>query len=97
MKAKLNNNDTSVIADYNQIKETYSLLGLFLKDTNKFLEENKKEDTVEIEDEIKQLAEQRWQAKKEKNWAEADRIRNLLTEKGYEILDSKENYKIIKK
>lgn len=40
-----------------------------------------------IPDDIKALAEQRSQARKEKNWALSDSIRNEMTEKGYTIKD----------
>ncbi|MDP4089112.1 MAG: cysteine--tRNA ligase [Bacillota bacterium] len=39
---------------------------------------------------IEQLVEERNQARKEKNWARADEIRNLLLEQDIEIVDSKE-------
>jgi len=42
----------------------------------------------EIPEEIKQLAEDRLKAKNDKNWAEADRLRELIKEKGYVIEDS---------
>tara|TARA_B100000963_G_scaffold355522_1_gene373936 strand:+ start:730 stop:2208 length:1479 start_codon:yes stop_codon:yes gene_type:complete len=45
-----------------------------------------KESTIQ-EDEIKHLIKERLKAKKEKNFAEADNIRNLLKEKGIELID----------
>lgn len=92
MKVKINNNDLSVIEDYNQIKETYSLLGLFLKDSNEFL--SKQEDQI-IDENIQMLAQKRWEAKKNKNYKEADEIRKQLNDLGYDILDSKDDYKIV--
>ena len=56
--------------------------------------EEKKED---IPDDIKELAELRWQAKQQKDWTNADKYRNEISEKGYVILDSKDGYKIEKK
>ena len=41
-----------------------------------------------IPSEITELVEQRASAKKEKNWAEADRIRDLITSKGYSVKDT---------
>ncbi|MBO4635772.1 MAG: cysteine--tRNA ligase [Clostridiales bacterium] len=41
-----------------------------------------------IPSEITELVEQRAAAKKEKNWAEADRIRDLITSKGYSVKDT---------
>ena len=96
MKNKVANNDQSVIEDYNQVKETYGLLGLFLTDTQEFLKANQKvEDS--FDEKIVALAQKRWEAKKNKNYQEADLIRKELNEMGYDILDSKEDYKIIKK
>ena len=40
--------------------------------------------------EIEALIAQRAQAKADKNWAEADRIRDELKEKGIELVDTKE-------
>ena len=39
------------------------------------------------EDEISLLIDERLKAKKEKNYAKADEIRNLLKEKGIELID----------
>ena len=51
----------------------------------------------EISDEIKALAEKRWQAKLARDWATADSLRAELDSLGYAIKDSKEGYEIIKK
>ncbi len=52
---------------------------------------------IDVPEEIAKLAEQRFAAKKEKNWAEADRLRNEISEKGYLIKDSKDGYTIERK
>lgn len=52
--------------------------------------------TVEIPDEIQQLAQQRWDAKQSKNWGESDRLRDELTQKGWKILDSKDGFTLEK-
>jgi cysteinyl-tRNA synthetase len=51
----------------------------------------------QIPADIQSLAEQRRQAKTEKNWAEADRLRKELEEKGWEMKDGKEGYEVVKK
>ena len=59
-----------------------------------------REEEAKVEDiptEIKELAELRWLAKQNKDWASADKYRNEISEKGYSILDSKEGYKIEKR
>ena len=58
------------------------VLGLNLKDY-------KKEEDILPEDILK-LVEERNNARQEKNWAESDRIRDLLISKGYVVKDSKE-------
>ena len=69
-----------------------TVLGLDLVNAEKyanFFEE-------EIPNEIIELAEKRKTAKKEKNYEEADKIRNEIAEKGYNILDVADGYKIEK-
>jgi cysteinyl-tRNA synthetase len=44
----------------------------------------------EISDEDKKLVEERNEARKNKNWAESDRIRDILISKGYTVKDGKE-------
>ena len=64
-------------------------LGLKLDKELEITEEN-----VDIPEEIKLLAEQRWTAKLEKNWTIADALRQELASKGYVVKDSKEGYEI---
>ena len=52
---------------------------------------------IDVPEEIAALAEARFAAKKEKNWAEADRLRNEIAEKGYLIKDTKDGYTIERK
>ncbi len=56
--------------------------------------EPKIEEKTDIPNEISSLAEQRFSAKKEKNWALADELRNKISELGFIILDSKDGYEI---
>jgi len=58
------------------------------------LRQDKKEE--EIDDELKSLIEQRAAARAAKNWAEADRIRDLLAAKGITLKDTKEGVQIIR-
>ena len=69
------------------VAEFDKVLGLDLIKVNK---------NDEIPSEIKDLAELRWTAKQNKDWAKADELRNKITELGYTILDSKEGYEIKK-
>lgn len=51
---------------------------------------------IEIPSDIIDLAEKRIEAKKAKDFKTADEIRNLIKDKGYEILDKKDGYEIKK-
>lgn len=50
----------------------------------------------EIPQEILDLVEQRKVARGDKNWAESDRLRDLITEKGYIVKDTKEGVEVSK-
>lgn len=93
---KLAANDDSALADVKAIKQTYSLLGLFVnpsKDVIAFIENKAKSD---IPQEVSILAAKRAEAKSQKNWAEADALRAQITALGYAIKDSKDGYEIVK-
>lgn len=45
---------------------------------------------------IQSLAQQRWQAKQARNFAEADRLREALAEAGWKVLDSRDGYTLQK-
>ena len=94
MKAKLAKNDNSVVEDYNAIKATYSLLGLFTEVPEEFLKAHEK--VEEVPEDVKALAESRFQAKKDKNFALADELREKIKQKGYQVLDTKEGYTLTK-
>jgi len=95
---KLESGDSSAAEDVLQIRKTYSLLGLFKKDAATYLAEvEAKSAKDDIPAEVKELAEKRWQAKQNKNWAEADALRAKLEELGYVVKDSREGYAVSKK
>lgn len=50
------------------------------------------EEQIEIPEEIQALAEQRWQARSDKNWTKSDQLRDLLLEKGWIVKDGKKGY-----
>lgn len=56
-----------------------------------------KKEKIEVEDEIKELINKRNEAKKNKDFATADQIRDLIFEKGYIIKDTREGVQIEKK
>ncbi|MEM9481196.1 MAG: cysteine--tRNA ligase [Verrucomicrobiota bacterium] len=53
------------------------------------------ESEIEVPTDIAELAEQRWQAKQTKDWPEADRLRDALTEKGWQVKDGKDGYSVV--
>ncbi len=55
-----------------------------------------KKPKIKIPENIKQLLEKREKVRKEKNWTEADKIRNQIQEKGYKINDTKKGSEIEK-
>ncbi len=97
VSAKLAKGDASAADDVAQIRKTYSLLGLFKKDAAEYLAEVSAKNPADIPEDIKELAEKRWQAKLARDWASADKLRAELDEKGYVIKDAKDNYTVIKK
>ena len=67
-----------------------SILGLKIDEETK----NAKE---EIPEEILKLANKREEARKNKDWAKSDELRNIINEKGYSIKDTKDGTVITKK
>ena len=55
------------------------------------------EEKQEIPEEVQKKAEERWLAKKNKDFALADKLRTEISELGYEIKDTREGYQINKK
>lgn len=81
--------DENAEGKYQTIKEMDKVFALDL-----FNYEEKK---IEVPLKIKELAEKRIKAREEKNWKESDRLRDEITDNGYEIIDTKEGYEINKK
>ncbi len=72
-----------------QLKRLAGILGLLQQDPDAFLKGEDKEGELSSA-EIEALIEQRAQAKKDRNFAEADRIRDELAEQGIILKDSRE-------
>ena len=53
-----------------------------------------KKEQEAIPEEILELVEQRKKARQEKNWAESDRLRDLISEKGYSVKDTKDGMEV---
>ncbi|MCQ2399493.1 MAG: cysteine--tRNA ligase, partial [Clostridia bacterium] len=98
IKAELNAGDVKAVEDANQIKKSYSLLGLFKTEPTKFIafvDGKQKGDGIPAE--VTALAEERVNARKEKNWAKSDELRDKISALGYVVKDSKDGYTIEKK
>ena len=60
------------------------------------IEAETQETPVEIPDEIVELANKRWEAKKAKNFALADELRKKISDLGWTVLDKKDGFDIKK-
>lgn len=75
------------------IRDTDRVLSLSLTD---ILDGKEKQEAQIIPDEIKDLAEKRLEAKKQKDYQQADSIRNKILSLGYSIKDTPQGYEISK-
>ena len=79
----------------NQIRATYSLLGLFKKDAKEYLTAYG-EKQEEVPEAVKAVAEERKAARANKDWAKSDELREKLKALGYAVKDSKDGYTLTK-
>jgi cysteinyl-tRNA synthetase len=81
--------------DESFLKELYALC--FILGIEKFIfGQEKNEKFVEVPNDIAELAVQRWKAKGDKDFETSDRLRQLLTEKGWNIVDRRDGYELEK-
>ena len=97
IKAKINNGDETAGVDLNQIRKTYSLLGLFLKDAKQFINQIDSKRESDLPEEVVRIAQERKIARQNKDWATSDKLRDQLLQLGYIVKDSKDGYELIKK
>ena len=87
----------SVVWEVAKRPEKSKKVSQLLKDFDRVLglkiDEYKKQN---IPDEIKELLKQREEARKNKDWSESDKLRDIIKEKGYIVKDSKEGQTIEK-
>ncbi len=89
LKAKCNDaTKRALLKDFDQVLS----LNL-LKNAEKVRAENARKEAENADPEIDALVAARTEAKKAKNWAEADRIRDELKERGIEIIDTPQGAK----
>lgn len=97
ISAKVAAGDKTAADDAAQVRKTYSLLGLFKKSCADYFAEVAAKNITEIPEEVQALAEERWQAKKVRNWALADELRAKIDALGFAVKDAKDGYEVVKK
>ena len=85
-----------VVKNPEKSKQLANLLLEFDKVLGVDIEKNEDKKEIELPQEIKDLLEQRKQARENKDWALSDKIRDELKEKGYMVKDTKEGMTIEK-
>ena len=88
--------DTKAAAYAAQLKETYGLIGLFGKDAKEFVAVRAQASASEIPADVQAIAEERWAARLNRDWAKSDELRAKLAELGYAVKDSKTGYELSK-
>lgn len=96
MRKFLSEKDARAAATAVQLRETYSLLGLFKKDAAAYVKWYESKNAAEIPAEVRAIAEERFAARAAKDWAKSDSLRAKLSEMGYAVKDSKEGYTLTK-
>lgn len=97
IKTSINSGDGKAGAMLNQIKNTYSLLGLFRANPREFISAYEKVVKVDAPEQVIALAEQRLVARQNKDWAQSDALRDQIAELGYIVKDGKGTYTLEKK
>ncbi len=75
--------NVNVKAAHEALLEVCDVLGILYKETE-----------IEIPDEVKVLVEQRADARKNKEWALSDELRDKIAELGFTVEDSREGQKV---
>ena len=90
--SKLTAENKELVEEVNKVLNNFAyVLGL------EFAEPQKAEKQAEqIPSEVTKLAQLRWEAKQNKNWSEADAIREQIKSLGYVVVDSKDGFKVEK-
>jgi cysteinyl-tRNA synthetase len=79
-----------------QIRKTYALLGLFTKNAKEYKAWYEEKNTEDVPADVKAVAEERWAARQNRDWAKSDELRAKLAEMGYAVKDSKTGYELMK-
>ena len=94
-KSKVNAKESDAGAYLNQIIKTYALLGLFQTEAAEFIKTYQK--TQDAPSEVIALAEERLVARKNKDWAKSDELRDKIAALGFVVKDGKDGYALEKK
>lgn len=83
--------------DSKQIEQLNYLINVMGENVFGLVFDGNKEKSKDIPEEIEKLAEKRWVLKQQKDYKQADEIRSKLLSLGYDVVDSKDSFKIVKK
>ena len=96
MKKYLAANDAKAAAYAVQIRETYGLLGFFGKNAKEFVEWFGAKNSAAVPAEVQAIADERFVARQNRDWAKSDELRDKLASLGYAVKDSKTGYELTK-
>jgi len=83
------------VAYAKQIQKTYSLLGIFTRTPEEYAALFAQEESG-VPAEVQAIAEERWAARVNRDWAKSDELRDKLASLGYAVKDSKTGYELTK-
>ena len=86
--------DGKALAYAVQIQKTYSLLGVLTRKPEEYAALFAEESGVPAE--VTAIAEERWAARQNRDWAKSDELRDKLAAMGYAVKDSKTGYELSK-
>ena len=82
--------------DIFSLKGRQKLLGFFKKNAIEYVEWFGAKNAEDIPAEVKAIAEERWTARTNRDWAKSDELRTKLADMGYAVKDSKTGYELTK-
>ena len=88
-------NDGKAVAYARQLQKTYSLLGVLTRKPEEYAALFATEDSG-VPAEVAAIAEERWAARQNRDWAKSDELRAKLASLGYAVKDSKTGYELTK-
>ncbi len=95
MKKFLAAGDGRALAYAKQMQKTYALLGVLTRKPEEYAALFAEEESG-VPAEVTAIAEERWAARQNRDWAKSDELRDKLSALGYAVKDSKTGYELIK-